>query len=192
MDWLVLAEIASHVEQEEREQLNMEVADLADAERAALTVEDRLRGALNCRVEVWMRGVGLWLYGRVEAVGQGWFLMSDATHEWIAFSHATLGLRGAVIAREAEPGLPVTATSLLRQLQGAFVELLGEIGQMQGTIVGVGKDHLLIEGQIESRYGSYAEQWQDRYFYGESERLSQIAVALDAIAVVRQARVNRL
>lgn len=190
MDWTILAEaIASEVEQGERDELDAEVADLADAERATLTVGDRLRGAVGASIEVAVRG--LVLDGVVEAVGEGWFLLTDAIHEHIVLTEAVVSLSRVSWAQTPGSGLPVSVGSFVRQLQDTYVALRGPDVNVAGRVVGVGRDHLLIEGEGGDRYGSYAQPWEARYDFGQRERLSQIVIPIDAIAVMSQARVNR-
>ncbi|MCM3906756.1 hypothetical protein [Trueperella bernardiae] len=190
MDWTILAEaIASEVEQGERDELDAEVADLADAERATLTVGDRLRGAVGASIEVAVRG--LVLDGVVEAVGEGWFLLTDATHEHIVLTEAVVILSRVSWAQTPGSGLPVSVGSFVRQLQDTYVALRGPDVNVAGRVVGVGRDHLLIEEEGGDRYGSYAQPWEARYDFGQRERLSQIVIPIDAIAVMSQARVNR-
>ncbi|WP_276786405.1 hypothetical protein [Trueperella bernardiae] len=190
MDWTILAEaIASEVEQGERDELDAEVADLADAERATLTVGDRLRGAVGASIEVAVRG--LVLDGVVEAVGEGWFLLTDATHEHIVLTEAVVSLSRVSWAQTQGSGLPVSVGSFVRQLQDTYVALRGPDVNVAGRVVGVGRDHLLIEEEGGDRYGSYAQPWEARYDFGQRERLSQIVIPIDAIAVMSQARVNR-
>lgn len=191
MDWMILAEtIASEVEQGEREKLEAEAADLADAERATLTVEDRLRGAVGVNVEVGLRGLPP-LSGTVETVGRGWFLLADSAREHVVLTREVASLTRVSWAQSPGGGLPVSVGSLLRQLQASYVSVRGADVDVAGTVVGVGRDHLLIESESEGRYGSYAQPWQAHYDFGQSERLSQIVIPIDAIAVVSQARVNR-
>lgn len=188
MDWLLLAhDIASRVEQEEREELACEVAELADAERATLSLEDRLRGALHTRVDLGVHGIGA-VAGRVEAVGQGWCLLSEGENEHLITIGAIRFLRPAGVAQQ-EGGLPVSLASILRHMQGQSVTLwCGE--EIRGQIVGVGRDHIVVD-EVGYGFGSHAAHWQPHYDFGKKSRPAQVVIAMSALSMVSAARVNR-
>ncbi|QTG75902.1 hypothetical protein [Trueperella pecoris] len=193
MDWLLLAyDIASKVEQEEREGLLAEVADLADAERATLTVEDRIRGSMGALVHVGVRGPKQSVRGRVKVVGQGWFLLEDGADQHVVLIPAVTSVYQSSIVHTCGPDLPVTVGSFLRELQYAYAQFSCVDMEVSAQIIGVGRDHVLVDKDGDSaRYGSWASPWHASYDYEESERLLRLVLPISAIAVISQARVNR-
>ncbi|MDT0202089.1 hypothetical protein [Nocardioides sp. AE5] len=98
---------------------DLEVADRARGEYAAVHLAERLMASVDAEVNCLVLGVGR-LGGRLARVADGWVLMEAAEREWVVRIDALTSVRG--LSRRAVPrdAWPVTARlglpSALRQI----------------------------------------------------------------------------
>lgn len=132
-----------HHEQEERRAVS---EDLARAERAQLTLADRLRGAGERELTLHV-GAGLRLAGTVQEVGAEWLSLREArTAQRAVVPLAAIGIVEGLSsrARPAEETLrsPLGLGSVLREIarDRSTVRLETTAGTVLGRIAGVGAD----------------------------------------------------
>jgi hypothetical protein len=132
-------------------QRDAEVAELARAEYAEVTLADRLHGSVGSRVELVVTGAGV-LRGRLAGAGAGWCLVADelgSPQEWVVPTGAVTALRGLAPRSRPEAARPVTARlglgSVLRRLaeQRDTVQLVRVDGERRNGRLGrIGADFL--------------------------------------------------
>jgi hypothetical protein len=149
----VLEDLEQQADGQARVQRDAEVAELARAEYAEVSLESRLHAAVGYELEVTLRGLGR-LRGRVARVGDGWLLMERPPGaELVALVPALVGVRG-LPARVAPPAVrPVTArlraTSVLRRVSEERDDVVlhrveGE--PLRGPLSRVGSDFVELGG----------------------------------------------
>lgn len=144
----IFEDLEGRLEHHEQEELRAVSEDLARAERAQLTLADRLRGAGEREVTLHI-GAGLRLAGTVLEVGQGWVSLreSRSAQRAVVPLHAIGILEGlSSRARPAEESLrsPLGLGSVLREIarDRSVVRLETTAGSVLGRIAAVGADTL--------------------------------------------------
>lgn len=144
----IFEDLEGRLEHHEQEELRAVSEDLARAERAQLTLADRLRGAGERVVTVHV-GAGLRLVGTVQEVGEGWVALreSRSAQSAVVPLHAIGILEGlSSRARPAEESLrsPLGLGSVLREIarDRSVVRLETTAGVVLGRIAAVGADTL--------------------------------------------------
>lgn len=144
----IFEDLEGRLEHHEQEELRAVSEDLARAERAQLTLADRLRGAGERELAVHV-GTGLRLVGTVQEVGEEWVALREVR----SAQRALLPLRAIGIveglssrARPAEESLrsPLGLGSVLREIarDRSVVRLETTSGTVLGRIAAVGADTL--------------------------------------------------
>ncbi len=194
MAWEIMAyDIAARLEQDDREDLLAEAADLAHAERATQVFADRIRAFTGRQVRLSLQARD-WptLVGELVTSGDNWLIVREPQAEHIVMLHAVTRLHAPQLAKEAPSGLPVSAGSMLRELHSTHVTLTCTDGKVAGRIEGVGKDYVVVNLADESnRRGSHAQDWQSRYDFGAYDDGESVAVPFNAIALISQAKVHK-
>lgn len=189
MTWELIAyDIAASIENDAREDLLAEARELADAERATQLFADRIRALTGREALLSVSAPDLsFLSGILATSGDDWLLLRDAVFEYLVLAHAITRLHSPTFAREAPDGLPVSLSSMLRELQGSHVTINCIDSTRTGVITGVGKDYLVLdEGDNSARRGSYAPDWEPRYAFAANTERRLVAIPFRAIAVISQ------
>jgi hypothetical protein len=152
MRWDVLfADLEAQAAAADRSGFDAEVADRTRAERARLTLADRVV-AQRGRVLGWHLVDGTHLTGRVEEAGADWALVREAgPASWLVPTEAVAGIAGLTSAAAAphdadgRPRLRLPITVVLRAMArdraGVLVHLV-DGAALSGTIDHVGQDHV--------------------------------------------------
>ncbi|QEH93680.1 hypothetical protein FV141_09195 [Dermacoccus abyssi] len=116
----------------------LEIAEGVRAERAAVTLEDRLRGALGSAVEVVAAGHPV--RGRLVEVGSGWVALDRSSREAVVLGVDDLARPGSVIvataAIESVTGLRATHVKDEAPSVGrTWGSVLRAIGRSRATVV---------------------------------------------------------
>ena len=147
MRWEILFDdLQSQLEAAERDLVDAEVMDLAEAEMATIPLVDRLRAAMGRRLRLGVEGLDP-VTGVVRDAGAGWLLIGDPHRQVVV---ATAAIRTvAPLAEGAPPAGPVGSRlglgHALRALAraGEPVQVALRDGQrLQGWLVRVGADHV--------------------------------------------------
>lgn len=181
MRWeLLFADLEAYAEAAERQAFDSDVADRGRAERAVLTLGDRLRGHLGGELRFRLLITGDRVSGRLADVGGDWVLLDDGGSVVLSLA-AVAGVDG--LSRLAAPEAGMLARNVrigvvLRRLgrDRAPVRLtLLDGTTFTGTIDRVGADHLDLA----------------RHPADESRRVGAVrgvtVIRLDALALVRSA-----
>lgn len=142
----LFSDLEALVEEEDRAALDAEVADLARAERAALTLADRLRGHVGAAVRLTLVD-GEPVEGRVDEVGATWVSLAGSGDLLVPLGAVTAVAGLGAAASPQEPGLvrrlpfSVVLRGLSRDRRPVSVRLVGGT-RLDGTIDRVGADHL--------------------------------------------------
>lgn len=142
---LLFADLEAMADAADRAGFDGEVADRGRAERAALSLVDRLRAHVTA-VLAFRRLGGELVVGRVVDVGADWVLLDDAGSLLLPLAAVT-GIEG--LSRRAAPGgglagrvpLTVLLRRLARDRCGVRVRLV-DGAELTGTIDRVGADHV--------------------------------------------------
>ncbi|MDO5025454.1 MAG: DUF2642 domain-containing protein [Trueperella sp.] len=147
MSWYVLAQdIASLVEQEARDELWGEAAELSAAEESTVELIDRLRGAIG--IEVQLSCANYEYAGQLMACGKDWValarqgslrLVPIAAVSWVRLPRTTASSR---------PKFPRSLRAVLRALVAQNVVVDTTAGQVRGIIDRVGADYLVIASNL--------------------------------------------
>ena len=144
----IFEDLEGRFEHHEQEELRAVSEDLARAERAQLTLADRLRGAGRRELTLHV-GSGLRLAGAVEEVGAEWVSLRETrTAQRAVVPLAAIGIVEGLSsrARPAEESLraPRRRGSVLREVarDRSGVRLETTAGTVLGRIAGVGADAL--------------------------------------------------
>lgn len=148
----IFEDLEGRFEHHEQEELRAVSEDLARAERAQLTLADRLRGAGRRELTLHV-GSGLRLAGAVEEVGAEWVSLRETrTAQRAVVPLAAIGIVEGLSsrARPAEESLrsplrsPLRLGSVLREIarDRSVVRLETTAGTVLGRIAGVGADAL--------------------------------------------------
>jgi hypothetical protein len=143
---LLFADLEAFAEATERAEFQVDVADRGRAERAALTLADRLRGHLEAELAFRLLG-GDVVRGRLLDVGSDWVLLDDGC-QVVLPTAAVIGVEGLSRLAAAPPdelgrrvGVGVVLRRLSRDRAPVRVGLLDGTA-LTGTIDRVGADHL--------------------------------------------------
>jgi len=147
MRWeLLFADLEALADEVEREPFDADVADRARAERAALTLADRLRGHVGAAVVLRLLG-GDRVRARLVDVGADWALLDDAGQVVVPLA-AVAGVEGlsrlastSRAALDRRVRLGIVLRRLSRDRTPVRVVLL-DGAVLTGTIDRVGADHL--------------------------------------------------
>ena len=144
----IFEDLEGRFEHHEQEELRAVSEDLARAERAQLTLADRLLGAGRRELTLHV-GSGLRLAGAVEEVGAEWVSLRETrTAQRAVVPLAAIGIVEGLSsrARPAEESLrsPLRLGSVLREIarDRSVVRLETTAGTVLGRIAGVGADAL--------------------------------------------------
>lgn len=116
-----------------------EIAALIEAERSAITLDDRLTGSIGTKLEVVFTG-GTWWSGVLQFVGDGWVLLRSDRRDQIVnlVQTASIGPLGAPRpAADRRPSLK----GALRRLVGVNADVYAH-SRHSGVVHFVGADHL--------------------------------------------------
>lgn len=116
-----------------------EIAALVEAERVAITLDDRLAGSLGAKVRAIMSDEAGWS-GVLQFVGSGWILLGDDRRDLIV-NLAQLGSIGPLGAPRPAAERRPSLTSALRRIVGASADVYCH-SRFSGVIQFVGADHL--------------------------------------------------
>lgn len=147
MAWedLLLADLSGELEAERRAEQLLEAGELAEAEAATVTLEDRWRARIGAELALVLPG-GDDVVGTVLDANAHWLLLAEGERRALVPSRAVVGVRG--LARSAGAAGVVAArysfAAALRRIarSGAVVRLDDAAGGRTGRILRVGADHL--------------------------------------------------
>jgi hypothetical protein len=145
-DWL-FGDLEAQFEADDRAGFEAELGDLVRAERAAISLRDRLRAHVGCDVVLHLVG-GEPAPGAVLDVGADWVLLRSAAGDVLVPAGSVVAVAGLSRSAVSDAGRPARALRLnavLRGLAGdrspVTVELDGGV-TLGGTIDRVGADHV--------------------------------------------------
>lgn len=147
----------------EGEERRGQAEDVARAERARITLRDRLRGAIGHDVRIDLASArGLCATGIIVEVGDGWFLVRERNEESLIPLSAVEAIDGlAARAREARTGAigEVTFGSRLRQWarDRSQVRIWTVHHERRGVIAAVGADHVEVSSSPRDGQGRERE-----------------------------------
>lgn len=147
MDWDVLFDdLQGRLEAAERDEVDEQIADLVEAEAAAMGTVDRLRAAVGRKLRVALP-TGRTLEGVLVDCGVDWLLLASAGRQVLvplAAVRWVVGLAGSA----PEPGVVTSKLGLahaLRALARERVDIVVEVtggSVVRGVAGRVGRDHL--------------------------------------------------
>ena len=146
MRWAVLFhDLESQMEAQVAEEQRWAALDIAEAEMAAVTLEDRLRGALGGQVTLHTLASAV-ISGVLEQVGAGFVVVEAARAQWVVPTARLAGVRMDSRAREgsgvlARLGVGHALREIARDGQPVRVAVVGSDVSV-GHLVRVGKDHV--------------------------------------------------
>lgn len=147
MSWYVLEQdIASLVEQESRDELWGEAAELSVAEESTVSLIDRLRGAIG--VDVCLNCENYEYVGKLVACGEDWVALSNQGTLRLVRSAAVSWIRVPRTTASPRPKFPRSLRAVLRALIAQGVVIDTSAGQVRGVIDRVGADYLIISSNI--------------------------------------------
>lgn len=123
------------------------LADLTRAEQATISLADRLRASTHGAPVGVRLADGSRLTGQVRAVAADWFLVGDGARRHVVPLPAVTvidGLAAHAVPGPAGPGAGRGLPALLRTLMRdrAVVRVRTLVGELDGRVARVGKDHL--------------------------------------------------
>lgn len=169
-------DLEARLEHLEGEEIRANAEELGRAERAQLTLLDRLRGSLGRRVRVHLRAGGI-VEGSIAEVSDAWIVLGDAE-----------GRVRAIVARAAVAGIEGLAARS-RPQEGArpgrsFASLLRALARDRDLV------RVTCEGiEVTGRFSGIGSDSADLAVLPTGERSAlgggTITLALDAVSVVR-------
>jgi hypothetical protein len=146
-DWL-FGDLEAQLEADDRAGFEAELGDLVRAERAAISLRDRLLAHVGCDVALHLVGGGEQARGAVLDVGADWVLLRSAAGDVLVPAGsvaAVAGLSRSAVSDGGRPARALRLNAVLRGLAGdrspVTVELDGGV-TLSGTIDRVGADHV--------------------------------------------------
>ncbi|MDN5559317.1 MAG: hypothetical protein L0G23_07780 [Ruaniaceae bacterium] len=123
-----------------------DLPDLVEAERVAVTLQDRLRAAIGHAVSA--HAGGFQIAGTLLDVGQDWILIGRPDSD-VLVPLAAITRMGPLGARQPKAGIELPLTSVLRALgrSGAVAVCRAGGEDFSGRIVAVGADHLELRSE---------------------------------------------
>ncbi|MGP5077471.1 hypothetical protein ACTXKZ_05355 [Brachybacterium alimentarium] len=156
----IFDDLEGRFEHQEREEMRAVAEDLARAERAQLSLADRLRGAGRSVLTLHV-GTDLRLEGLVEEVGEAWVALRDPENSQravIPMPAVSLVQGLPARARPAEESLlsPLGLGSVLRAIarDRSIVRLETAAGRIMGRIAAVGADSLDVQSLPTGEHGA--------------------------------------
>lgn len=140
----LFADLSGEWEGEQARDLDAEVRDRTAAERARLTLADRLVAHRGATVTV-RTGAGA-VRGSIADAAADWLLVGDTLVPLTAVQSVT-GLGAAATEPDARPRARLSLGYALRRLDGDVVCALVDGRTVRGTIERVGRDHLDVAGE---------------------------------------------
>jgi len=136
------------------EERDLEVAERARAEYAAVDLVARLHGSLGAELTVRVDGIGLFR-ARLARVGAD-FVVLDATSQlWVVPTGALLGITGLTLRATGEAARPITARLGLRSVLRGMAEAGDEVtvhrrgtDPVSGRIGRVGADFVEVGDEV--------------------------------------------
>ena len=147
MRWEALfADLESQLDAVQARDRLADLPDLTRAERAGVTLADRLRGHGSAELGVALLD-GETLQGRVADVGPQWLLLAEGPREHLVPLRALAGVTGLARAAAPPPGVAMSRLTLGHALRAiardrAVVRLRTTAGEVIARVDAVGGDHL--------------------------------------------------
>lgn len=147
MRWRALfADLESQLDAAQSRDRLADVPDLTRAERAGVTLADRLRGHADAELAVTLRD-GQRVDGRAVDVGPQWLLLADGSREHLVPLAAIAGITGLTQVAAPPAGVAVSRLTLGHALRAvardrSVVRLCTTAGEFVARVEAVGGDHV--------------------------------------------------
>lgn len=141
----LFADLEAELDGEEARELDAEVRDRTQAERARLALADRLAAHRGAQVSVITHGAGT-ITGRLDDAAPNWLVVGGV----LVPRTAILGVRGlgpGAVEPDARPRARLSMGYALRAMAGEVVCTFVDGRTLRATIERVGKDHVDLDGE---------------------------------------------
>jgi hypothetical protein len=142
----LFADLEAQLDAGRRADLQADLAERVRAERASVSIADRVRAASGVRLRVWLLG-GTVVEGVVADAASQWLLLADGARQVLVPTAAVAGVGGLAADSAPPPGVVERRLSLGHALRAlardrAPVVVVADGYELAGRLERVGADHV--------------------------------------------------